>query len=79
MYGSQTWFDLEDSAEPVAWMGGPLSPAPWDSKSMEEFEWNYTLNMPIIWFLLLGLDSIGGLGLILTKAKQNNLVINSSE
>jgi hypothetical protein len=72
MYGSQAWFDLEDSAGPVTWMGGPLSPALWDSISTEEFEWTYTLNMPIIWFLLLGLDSIRGLGLVLIKVKQSS-------
>jgi hypothetical protein len=74
MCGSHIWFDLGlgDSAESVTWMDGPLSPTLWDSMSMEEFEWNHTLNMPIIWFLLLGLDALGGLGLVLTKAKQSS-------
>jgi hypothetical protein len=77
MYGSTIWFDLGNSTTPLTWMDTrerPLSPNLWGSMSMEEFEWNYTSNMPIIWFLLLGIESGARpleLGLVLTKAKKS--------
>jgi hypothetical protein len=57
----------------TGWLGGRLSPNLWGSMSMEEFKWNYTFNMPIIWLLLLGIESGARrleLGLVLTKAKK---------
>jgi hypothetical protein len=79
MGGSSIEFDLGYSTAPWAWMdtgrlGGRLSPNLWGSMSMEEFEWNYTSNMPIIWLLLLGIESGARpleLGLVLTKAKKS--------